>query len=235
MSKPLIRILDSSLSKQSARNMDSSLSKQLTRSMTGSSEKETSRLFYKRLGQGDTVFVWGEPRTIVFEVMPQPAHLPNNLNEKETQLVEIIEEIRLEPHTLVFRLSERVANNSAHAALLRRTAFENFLKDEVRSRLESIVPKAERAMQAKTKHWTVRTMKSRWGSCRYELGKISIATDLATHRSIYLTLIAFHEVAHMRAHDHGVGFRTLMDKSIPSWRQLQKDLDKEGMRMHLGS
>lgn len=194
-----------------------------------------SRASYKRLGEGDCVEVWGEPYTVAFEIIQTPQHFPHRLHAHEACLVERVDEVRLEKDNgqLVFVLTDCIANNKPHSACMRRVAFENFLKREVLARLETIVPQAEQALQAKTQHWTVRTMRSRWGSCRYERGKISIATDLATHRPIYLTLIAFHEVAHMHVHNHGVEFRTLMDKNIPSWRQLQKDLDAQGMRMYL--
>lgn len=183
---------------------------------------------YKRLGEGDVVQVWGEPKTIQFKVIPSPKHA----TEDNKELLESVEKPVVHGEQLIFRLSQNLANNTAHASLLRRIAFENFLKNQVVQRLDLLIPRAEHAIGAKTTHWTVRTMKSRWGSCRYEKGKISIATDLATHKSVYLALIAFHEVAHMRAHNHGTHFRAIMDKAIPSWRQLQKDLDAEGMRIY---
>lgn len=190
--------------------------------------KSSNARAYKRLGEGDVVQVWGEPKTIQFDVIPSPKHAaPHN-----KELLETVETPVVHGEQLLFRLSQTLTNNTAHASLLRRIAFENFLKGEVVKRLDSVIPQAENAIGAKTAHWTVRTMKSRWGSCRYEKGKISITTDLATHKSVYLTLIAFHEVAHMRAHNHGPQFRAIMDKAIPSWRQLQKDLDAEGMRIY---
>lgn len=216
-------------------HLASKLSKLSFQLSAGGVGDHASRVSYKRLGEGDCVEVWGEPYTIAFEIVQTPAHFPQRLHAHESRLIERIDEVRLEKDNghLVFVLTDSIANNKPHSACMRRVAFENFLKKEVVARLETIVPQAEQALQAKTQHWTVRTMRSRWGSCRYERGKISIATDLATHRPIYLTLIAFHEVAHMRAHNHGVEFRALMDKNIPSWRQLQKDLDAQGMRMYL--
>lgn len=213
----------------------SKLSKFSSQQSAGSVGDHASRVSYRRLGEGDVVEVWGEPCTIVFKIIETPKHFPHHISESEARLVERVDEIYLEQEKerLVFALTDCIANNKPHSALIRRVAFENFLKKEVAQRLETLVPQVERALQAKTKHWTVRTMKSRWGSCRYERGKISIATDLATHRPVYLTLIAFHEVAHMHAHNHGVEFGALMDKNIPSWRQLQKDLDAQGMNMYL--
>lgn len=166
---------------------------------------------YDRLDEGDTVQVWGRPRKVRHVFSPE---------EKGPRAV-------LGDDTVTFHMGK---GHEADGGLERRL-FEGLLRRELDDALPRVREWAEGAVGVVTGPWTVRRMTSRWGSCRYETGRISINLDLATHDPACLETVAVHEVCHMVAHDHGPGFRALMDRCRPGWQEVQRRLDEEGIRL----
>lgn len=71
---------------------------------------------------------------------------------------------------------------------------------------------------------TVRKMKTRWGSCRPGKRRISLNSDLAMMPPECLEYVIVHELAHFTHADHGPGFRALMDRLLPGWREIRRKM-----------
>ena len=72
--------------------------------------------------------------------------------------------------------------------------------------------------------WRLRTMKSQWGSCQWRKRMITLNTELARFPREVVEYVVVHEFTHLQAHDHGPGFKALMDERLPGWRQLRRQL-----------
>lgn len=70
-----------------------------------------------------------------------------------------------------------------------------------------------------------RNMKSRWGSCQPDTGRICFNTRLALYPPQCLEYVVVHELCHLLERGHGLRFKTLMDGFLPDWRQ-SRDLLK---------
>jgi predicted metal-dependent hydrolase len=71
----------------------------------------------------------------------------------------------------------------------------------------------------------VRTMKRRWGSCSVK-GKITLNTELIKMAEPCIEYVIIHELCHLKYHNHGKEFYTLMSGIDPDWkinRRLLKD------------
>jgi len=68
-----------------------------------------------------------------------------------------------------------------------------------------------------------RRMKSKWGSCS-SLGKITLNTWLQVLPDELVAFVVFHELAHLRAHNHGPEFKALVRGEFPHCRDLDKQL-----------
>ena len=68
-----------------------------------------------------------------------------------------------------------------------------------------------------------RRMKSKWGSCS-SLGKITLNTWLQVLPDELIAYVVFHELAHLRAHNHGPEFKALVRDEFPHGRELDKQL-----------
>ena len=177
-----------------------------------SGEELELRRAWGRLREGDVVAVWGRPVTVRLEPTGRrPA-------------------ARLDGDTLALAVPDP-DDPSEEARQLRRRLFEGLLRSELAAAVPGARERAERAVGVGTGRWTVRRMRSRWGSCRPSTGSVSLSLDLACHDPAFLDLVAVHEVAHMEAPDHGPRFSGVMDRALPGWRGLQADLDREGMRL----
>ena len=72
--------------------------------------------------------------------------------------------------------------------------------------------------------WRLRTMKSQWGSCQWRKRMITLNTELARQPREVVEYVVVHEFTHLQAHDHGPGFKALMDERLPGWRNLRRRL-----------
>ena len=67
-------------------------------------------------------------------------------------------------------------------------------------------------------------MKTRWGSLSIRNRRVDLNTRLAEKPEICLLYVALHEVAHVKAADHGPVFKAILTEYMPSWRGAEKIL-----------
>ena len=76
--------------------------------------------------------------------------------------------------------------------------------------------------------WSVRAKKTLWGSCNWRKRHVTYNLDLARERRELVEYVVVHELTHLRAHDHGPAFRSLMDARLPDWRLRRRGLRHGG-------
>jgi predicted metal-dependent hydrolase len=104
------------------------------------------------------------------------------------------------------------------------------LQEWYREQLKKIVPKYidkwEEIMQVKVTEFRIRKMKTKWGTCNCNEGKILINLELAKKPVECLEYIVVHEMAHLLERSHNNRFVSLMDKFLPTWRYLKDELNR---------
>jgi predicted metal-dependent hydrolase len=73
--------------------------------------------------------------------------------------------------------------------------------------------------------YTVRRMRSRWGSCNIQRRRVTIALELARRDDALLEYVIVHELAHLFEANHGPAFYAVMDRYLPEWKTLRKQLN----------
>lgn len=73
--------------------------------------------------------------------------------------------------------------------------------------------------------WTVRDMKSRWGSCNTKTKKITLNLQLVHYPVGCLEYVILHELAHLRVRGHGPDFKAILDRYMPDWKARKKLLN----------
>lgn len=110
-------------------------------------------------------------------------------------------------------------------AIVQRTVNSRFLElcreinDEVRAEL------AANRLSAPPTQITIKDMKSRWGSCSYTRGHISINSRLAAYPRETVKSVFWHEYAHYWHHDHSRAFYAFLEQYYPEyyrWNKLLK-------------
>ncbi len=118
-------------------------------------------------------------------------------------------------------LSPAIASDTAAVAALHAR--------EVERVLPQAVEKLESAMGVHANRWSIRRMKTHWGSCTPASGAIHINARLAAYPPACLEFVVAHELVHLMEPSHGQRFHMLLDIYCPRNRELAAALKK----MHL--
>jgi predicted metal-dependent hydrolase len=71
-----------------------------------------------------------------------------------------------------------------------------------------------------------RKMKSHWGSCNYTKKTIRLNTELAKRSPRCLEYVILHELIHILEPSHNRNFYRLMDKHLPGWKLIRKQMNR---------
>ena len=77
---------------------------------------------------------------------------------------------------------------------------------------------------------TVRTMKTRWGSCSYKKNRITLNAYLIEHPIELIELVILHELLHFIHPNHSSEFYKLNEKLMPDYKKREEQLNKEVIR-----
>jgi predicted metal-dependent hydrolase len=105
-----------------------------------------------------------------------------------------------------------------------RRALERQRRRELLAAAEALRPRWEAALGVKAERLTVRSMRSRWGSCNPRSKTVTLALALHGQEEALLELILVHELVHLRVRDHGPRFKALLSAQLPDHRQRWKRL-----------
>lgn len=105
---------------------------------------------------------------------------------------------------------------------------KKMLDEWYRSRLKELLPgmidKWEKIMGVKVNSFGVKLMKTRWGTCNRNTGKIWVNLDLARRDLKFLEYIVVHEMTHLIEKYHNKRFYSYMDKFMPGWKTVREEL-----------
>ncbi len=108
-------------------------------------------------------------------------------------------------------------------ATLRPEEYDDLVAKLYRSELGRVLPEvvahAENATGTHAGRWSLRRMKSRWGSCTPKTRAIRINTNLAAYPPICLNMVVTHELVHLMEPSHNARFHMLLDVHCPDNRK----------------
>ncbi len=107
----------------------------------------------------------------------------------------------------------------------RRAYLDKWYRDQLRQAIPELITKWEQALDVIVPKWTIRRMKTKWGSCNRETRYIWFNAELAKKHPDCLEYIVAHEMAHYFERNHGERFTKLMDKYLPDWRNRRDQLN----------
>ncbi len=96
----------------------------------------------------------------------------------------------------------------------------------LKKRIAERLPLIEAKTGLRANGWTVRKMKTRWGSCNTKTHHLNFSIMLADKPDYLLDYVIVHELVHTKVADHGPAFKVYMDRLMPGWRALQIELRK---------
>jgi predicted metal-dependent hydrolase len=91
-------------------------------------------------------------------------------------------------------------------------------------RLDICYPRVERLGVAYPS-LTIRSMKTRWGSCSHS-GLILLNPKLIQTPIDCIDYVLIHELCHLKEHNHGKRYYQLLNQALPDWRERRQKLNK---------
>lgn len=105
-----------------------------------------------------------------------------------------------------------------------QTRIDQLYASEVTAALRDMVHAYEIAMGVTVARVSVRSMKTRWGSCTPKTGAVRIARELAAYPVECLDMVVAHELVHLLEPSHNQRFHALLDTYCPNNRALSQRL-----------
>lgn len=105
-----------------------------------------------------------------------------------------------------------------------QTRIDQLYASEVTTALRDIVHAYEITMGVTVARISVRSMKTRWGSCTPKTGAVRIARELAAYPVECLDMVVAHELVHLLEPSHNHRFHALLDTYCPNNRALSQRL-----------
>lgn len=96
--------------------------------------------------------------------------------------------------------------------------------------LHEVVPglirKWEARLGVEVAAYFLQRMKTKWGSCNHDAGRIRLNTELVKKPRELLEYVIVHEMTHLIAPTHSERFVALLDAHYPAWREARAELNE---------
>ncbi len=107
----------------------------------------------------------------------------------------------------------------------RRALLDRWYREQLGIAIPDVIARWEPTLDVTVPRWTIRRMKTKWGSCNRETGHIWFNIELAKKHPDSLEYIVVHEMTHLLERGHGEHFTKLMDGFMPDWRARRDQLN----------
>lgn len=103
-------------------------------------------------------------------------------------------------------------------SITRDRLLKQWRRQQLRERITPLIAEWEPVVGRNVNRWSIRRMKTKWGSCNPRLGSLWFNLELAAKHPDLLEYMVVHEMVHLLERGHGERFTTLMDRLMPDWR-----------------
>lgn len=107
----------------------------------------------------------------------------------------------------------------------RRAVLDAWYRDQLRQAVPDLIAKWEKVFDVSVPKWTIRRMKTKWGSCNRQTRHLWFNVELAKKHPDCLEYIVVHEIVHYFERNHGERFTNLVDKYLPDWGSRREQLN----------
>ncbi|AIT08555.1 hydrolase [Candidatus Francisella endociliophora] len=106
----------------------------------------------------------------------------------------------------------------------KNSIIEDFYKTKAQEHFQKVINKF-RDFYSEDVIFRIRKMKTRWGSCNPVKGYINLNQELIKKPKKAIEYVVFHEIAHLKHHNHDNSFYNYLSAYMPDWRDIKYRLD----------
>jgi len=99
-------------------------------------------------------------------------------------------------------------------------------REKLKEKIPPLIEKWQRKIGVELKGWQVRKMRTKWGTCNIEAGRILLNLELSKKPNYCLEYIVVHELVHFIERHHNDRYLSFMDKFLPNWRIYRDELNE---------
>jgi predicted metal-dependent hydrolase len=156
--------------------------------------QDAARQSPREMVTGESHFVWGNRHRLKIIERPGRAH------------------VEVDGDRLLMYVPEGTGTDA------RIKLLQDWQRKQLRLAIQPLIARWEPIIGREVPRWSVRRMKTKWGSCNRETGHIWFNLELAKKHPLCLEYIVVHEMAHLIERNHGERFTKLMDGFLSDWR-----------------
>lgn len=108
----------------------------------------------------------------------------------------------------------------------RHEVVTEWYRTELHRLLEDMIPRWQDKIGVRPSVWTIKRMRTRWGTCNKDAGRILLNLELAKKPVTCIEYVVVHELLHLIEKKHNEGFVSLMTKFLPKWRHEKQELNR---------
>lgn len=108
----------------------------------------------------------------------------------------------------------------------REMVLQRWYRRQLRSQLPQLLAKWEPRVGGSVADIRIRRMKTRWGSCNADAGRIWLNLELIKKPIACLEYILVHEMVHLHERHHTERFQERMERLMPTWRLHRDELNR---------
>ena len=112
----------------------------------------------------------------------------------------------------------------------KESVLDDWYRQQVKDAVPPLLAKWQPNMQVALAEFTVRKMKTKWGTCNPTARSMLVNLELAKKPPNCLEYIVVHELAHLMEPTHNRRFVGLMDRFLPAWRHHREALNRLPVR-----
>lgn len=115
-------------------------------------------------------------------------------------------------------------------AARQRAILDDWYRQQLKLALPPLIAQWEQRMKVKVNTFGIKKMKTRWGTCNPQAGRIWLNLELAKKPPECLEYIVVHEMTHLLEPSHNARFVALMDEFMPKWQFHRDELNRLPVR-----
>lgn len=110
-------------------------------------------------------------------------------------------------------------------------AISAFLKEKLSENIEWLISFWETITGLKSSGYSIKLMRTRWGSCNCSTKKLNFSLYLANMPQKCVSYVVLHEICHIQYANHGAGFKSMLSRYMPDWKEVKRFLNGECEKM----
>ena len=107
----------------------------------------------------------------------------------------------------------------------REAVLLHWYREQLKALIPPLLQKWQPILGVQASHWSIKKMKTKWGSCNPAAKRLWFNLELAKKPVSCLEYIVVHELVHLLERNHTERFTALMDGFMPKWRVCREVLN----------